>query len=237
MYVKTCFRTLGFSLVQSLSRVLLSATSWTAECQASLSITSSWKDAQTHVHWVGDAIQPLHPLLSPSPSTFSPSQHQGLFQWVSSSHQVAKVLEVQLQISPSNEYSVLISFRTDLFALLAIQGTLKSLLQCHSSEASIQLSLESQFSHPYMTTGKTMALTRQTFVGKVMSLYFKMLSRLVITFLPMSKHLLIPWLQVTICSDFGAQENPLGQNVTEWNKISQLIIFKKISQSLALYAP
>ena len=83
----------------------------------------------------------------------------------------------------------------DWFDLLALQGTLKSLLQCHSSEASIQLSLESQFSHPYMTTGKTMALTRQTFVGKVMSLLFNMLSRLVIVFLARSKCLLISWVQ------------------------------------------
>ena len=112
----------------------------------------------------------------------------------------------------------LISFRIDWLDLLAVQGTLKSLLQHHSSRASVlQYSafLMVQLSHLYTSTGKTMALTRQTFVGKVMSLYFKMLSRLVITFLPMSKHLLIPWLQVTICSDFGAQENPLGQNVTE----------------------
>ena len=100
-----------------------------------------------------------------------------------------------LSISPSSEYLRLISFRTDWLNLFAVQGTLKSLLQCHSSEASIQLSLESQFSHPYMTTGKTMALTRQTFVGKVMSLLFNMLSRLVIVFLARSKCLLISWVQ------------------------------------------
>ena len=82
---------------------------------------------QTHVHWVSDAIQPSHPLLSPSPPAFNLSQHQSLFQWVSSSHQVAKKLEFQLQISPSNEYSGLISFRMDWFDL-AVQGTLKSLL-------------------------------------------------------------------------------------------------------------
>ena len=112
--------------------------------------------------------------------------------------QVAKVLELQLQISPSNEYSELISFRIDWFDLLAVQGTLESLLQHHSSKASIlRCSAFSmvQFLHPYMTTGKTIALTRWTFVGKVMSLLFNMLSRLVIAFLPRSKYLWISWLQ------------------------------------------
>ena len=101
-------------------------------------------------------------------------------------------------ISPSNEHPGLISFRMDWLDLLAVQGTLKSLLQHHSSKASI-LRLSAfftvQLSHPYMTTGKTVALTRRTFVGKVMSLLFKMLSRLVITFLPRSDCLLISWLQ------------------------------------------
>ena len=102
-----------------------------------------------------------------------------------------------LSISPSNEYSGLISFRMDWLDLLAVQGTLKS-LQHHSSKTSIlQLSafFIAQLSHPYMTTGKTIALTKRTFVGKVMSLLFNMLSRLVMTFLPRSKHLLISWLQ------------------------------------------
>ena len=101
-------------------------------------------------------------------------------------------------ISPSNEYSGLISFRMDWLDLLAFQGTLKSLLQHHSSKGSIlQCSafFIVQLSHPYMTTGKTITLTRQTFVGKVMSLLFNILSRLVLTFLPRSKHLLISWLQ------------------------------------------
>ena len=100
--------------------------------------------------------------------------------------------------SPSIEYSELISFRMDWLDLLAVQGTLKSLLQIHSSKASIlqhSAFFMVQLSHPYMTTGKTIALTRQTFVGKVMSLVFNMLSRLVIAFLPRSKHLLISWLQ------------------------------------------
>ena len=106
--------------------------------------------------------------------------------------------QFQRHISPSNEYSGLISFRIDWLDLLAVQEILKSLLQHRISEASIlQLSVffMAQFSHPYMTTGKTTALTRQTFVGKVMSLLLNMLSRLVITFLPRSKHLLISWLE------------------------------------------
>ena len=153
---------------------------------------------QTHIHWVCDAIQPSHPLLSPSLPALNLSQHQGLFKWVSSSHQVAKVLDFQLQHRPSNEHSGLISFRMDWLDLLAVEGTLKSLLQYHNSKASIlQCSafFIVQLSHPYMTTGKTIALTRWTFVGKVMSLPFNMLSRLVVTFLPRSKHLLISWLQ------------------------------------------
>ena len=103
-----------------------------------------------------------------------------------------------VSISPSNEYSGLISFRIDWFDLLAVQGTLKSLLQHNSSKASIlwrSAFFTVQLSHPYMTTGKTIALTRWTFVDKVMSLLFNMLSRLVITFLPRSKRLLISWLQ------------------------------------------
>ena len=132
---------------------------------------------QTHVFWVGDAIQLSHPLSSPSPPALNLSEHQGLFQWVSSSHQVAKVLEFQLgsfSISPSSEHSRLIFFRMDWLDLLAVQGTLKSLLQ-HSSKASIlwcSAFLIVQLSHPYMTTGRTIALTRGTFVDKVMSLLF-----------------------------------------------------------------
>ena len=107
-------------------------------------------------------------------------------------------MEFQFSISPSNEHPGLISFRMDWLDLLAVQGTLKSLLQHHSSKASVRRCsafFTVQLSHPYMTTGKTTALTRQTFVGKAMSLLFNMLSRLVITFLPRSKRLLISWLQ------------------------------------------
>ena len=137
---------------------------------------------QTHVQWVSDAIQPSHPLSSPSPPAFNLSQHQGLFQWVSSLHHVAKVLEFQLQ-HQSFQWTPprLISFRMDWFDLLAVQGTLKSLLQHHSSKASTlwrSAFFIVQLSHPYMTTGKTIALTRWTFVGKVMFLLFNMLSRL-----------------------------------------------------------
>ena len=150
---------------------------------------------QTHDHWVGDAIQPSHPLSLPSLPTFNLSQHQGLFQWVSSLHQY---WSFSFNISPSSEHSGLISFGMDWLDLLAVQETLKSLLQHHSSEASIlwrSAFFTVQLSHPYMTTGKTIALTRWTFVGKVMSLLLNMLSRLVITFLPRSKRLLISWLQ------------------------------------------
>ena len=136
--------------------------------------------ACTHVHWVSDAIQPSHPLSSSSPA-FNLSQHQGLFQWVSSSHQVAKVLEFQLQHQPF-QWTFRTDFRIDWFELLAVQETLKSLLQHCSSKASIlwcSAFFTVQLSHPYMTTGKTIALTRWTFVGKVMSLLFNMLSRLV----------------------------------------------------------
>ena len=142
---------------------------------------------QTHVHWVGDAIQPSQPLSSPSPPAFNLSQHQGLFQWVSSSHQVATVLKFSLNISPYNEYSGLISFRMDWLDLLAVQGTLKSLLQHHSSKASfLQCSpfFIVQLSHPYMTTGKTMDLARCAFVDRMMSLLFYILSRFVISFFP-----------------------------------------------------
>ena len=133
----------------------------------------------------------------PSPPAFNLSQDQGLFQWVSSSHQVAKVLEFQLQ-HQSFQRILRTDFLSDeLVNLLAVQGTLKSLLQHHSSKASIlwcSAFFIVQLLHPYMTTGKTIALTRRTFFGKVMSLLFNMLSRLLITFLPRSKRLLISWL-------------------------------------------
>ena len=153
---------------------------------------------QTHVHQVRDAIQPSHPLLSPSPPAPNPSQHQGLFQWVNSPMRWPKYWNFRFSISSSNEHPGLVSFRVDCLDLLAVQGTLKSLLQHHSSKTSILWRSDFfivQRSYPPMTTGKTIALTRRTFVGKVMSLLLNMLSRLVITFLPRSKRLLISWLQ------------------------------------------
>ena len=155
------------------------------------------KITQIHVYWVSDAIQPSHPLSFPSPPALSASQHQSLFQWVNSSHEVAKYWSFSFSTIACKEIPGLISFRMDWLDLLAVQGTLKSLLQHHSSKASIlrcSAFFAVQLSHPYMTTGKAIALTRWTLVGKVMYLLLNMLSRLVITFLPRSKHLLISWL-------------------------------------------
>ena len=149
------------------------------------------KFTETHAHWVGDAFPPLHLLSSSSPPAFNISQQQGLFKWVI---RWPKYWSFSFSISPSNEYSGLISFRMGCLDLLAIQGTLKSLLQYHSSKSLIlqhSTFFIVQISYPYMTTGKTIALTRWTFVVKVISLLFNMLSRLVITFLPSSKRLLI----------------------------------------------
>ena len=160
---------------------------------ASLSITNSWSLLKL-MSIESVMASPSHPLSSPSPPAFSLSQHQGLFQWVSSSHQVAKVLELQLQhqsfqwIFPKG--NILISFRMDWLDLLAVQGTVKSLLQHHSSKASIlqhSAFFMVQFSHPYTAPGKIIALARRTFVRKIMSLLFNTLSRFVIAFLPRSK--------------------------------------------------
>ena len=135
----------------------------------------------THVYWAGDAISPSHPLSPPSPPDVNLSQIK-VFSNESVLHiRQSKYWSFSFNISPSNEYSGLISFRMDWLDLLAVQGTLKSLLQHHSLKASIlQCSafLVVQLLHPYMTTGKTIALTRWTFVGKVMSLLFNMLSGL-----------------------------------------------------------
>ena len=150
--------------------------------------------AQTHVHQVGDAIQPSHPLSSPSPPALNLSSI-GVFSKESVLHiRWPKYWSFSFSISPSSEYSGLISFRMEWLNLLAAQGTLKSLLQHHSSKAAIlwcSAFFTVQLSHQYVITGKSIALTRWTFVGKVMSLLFNMLSRLVIAFLPRSKCLLI----------------------------------------------
>ena len=178
--------------VQSLSRVQLFATPWIAACQASLSITNSQsllKLMPTELVLPSSHLILCHPLLllppiPPSIRVFS-NESTLRMRW-------PKYWSFSFSISPSNEHPGLICFRMDRLDLLAVQGTLKSLLQHNSSEASFfQCSafFAVQLSHPYKTTGKTIALTRWTFVGKVMSLVFNMLSRLVITFLPRSKRL------------------------------------------------
>ena len=189
---------IAFSSVQLLSRVQLFVTPRSPACQASLSINNSWsllklmsiESVMPSNHLI--LCQPLLLLPSISPSIRVFSNESVLHsRW-------PKYWTFSFSISPSNEYSGLISFRVDWLNLLAVQGTLKSLLQHHSSKASIlwcSAFFIVQLSHPYMTTGKTIALTRQAFVDKVMSLLFSMLSRLVITFLPRSKRLLISWLQ------------------------------------------
>ena len=156
------------SSVQSLSRVRFFETPWTAALQASMSITNSRSLLKLMSIRVSDAIQPSHPLSSPSPLAFSLSQHQGLSQRVGSSHQVPKYCS--FSNSPSNEHPGLISFRIDWLDVLAVQGTLKSLLQHHSSKESIlwpSAFFIVQLSHLYMTTRKTIALNRWTFVSNV----------------------------------------------------------------------
>ena len=185
------------SVVQSLSRVQLFATPWTAARQVSLSITSSGsllklmpiESVMPSNHLI--LCHPLLlPLIFPSTRVFS-SELVLCIRW-------PKYWSFSFSISASNEYSGLISYRIDWLDHLAVQGTLKNLLQHHTSKASILQCLAFfivQLSHPYMTTGKTIALTRWTFVGKVMSLLFNMLSRFVIAFLLKNKCLLISWLQ------------------------------------------
>ena len=185
-------------VVQSLSHVQLFAAPWTAARQASLSITISWsllrlmsiELVMPSNHLILCRPLLLMPSIFPSIKVFS-NKSVLLIRW-------PKYWSFSFHISSSNEHWGLISFRMDWLDLLAVHGSLKSLLQHHSSKASV-LSHSAffivQLSHPYMTTGKTIVLTRQTFVGKVMSLLFNMLSRLVITFISRSKHLLISWVQ------------------------------------------
>ena len=179
-----------FSSVQSLSRVQLFVTPWTAAHQASLSITNSRSLLKL---MSVESVMPSNHLILCCPLLLLPSIFPSIR--VFSSESVLRIRwpeywSFSFNISPSNEHSGLISFRMDWLDILAVQGTLKSLLQHHSSRASI-LQRSAFFivrlSHPYMTTGKTIALTRWTFAGKVMSLLFNMLSRLAITFLPRSK--------------------------------------------------
>ena len=171
-------------------------TSWIAALQASVSITNSWNLLMSI-----ESVMPSNHLLLCCSLLLLPSIFPSIRVFSNESVlyiRRPKYWSFSFNISPSNEYSGLISFRMDWLDFLVVQGTLKSLLQHHSSKASIlrcSAFFIVQFSHPYMTTGKTIALTRQTFVDKVMSLLLNMLSRLVITFLPRSKHLLISWLE------------------------------------------
>ena len=187
-----------FSSVQSLSPVRLFATPWTAAQQASLSITysrsslklTSIKSVMPSSHLILCSPLVLLPPIPPSIRVFSNESTLHM--------RCPKYWSLSFSIIPSKEIPGLISFRMDWLDLLAVQGTLKSLLQHHSSNASIlqgSAFFTVQLSHPYMTTGKTIALTRWTFVGKVISLLLNVLSRLVITFLPRSKCLLISWLK------------------------------------------
>ena len=204
--------TQGLSSVQLLSHARRFAMPWTAGRQASLFITNSRsllklksiKSLMPSNHLILCHPLLLLPSIPPSIRVFSNESvlHIG---W-------PKYWSFSFNISPSNEYSGLISFRMDWLDLLAVQGILKSLLQHHSSRASIlrrSAFFIVQLSHPYVTTGKTIALTRQTFVSKVMSLLLNMLSRLVIAFLPKSKCLNF-MAAVTICSDFGAPQNKVS---------------------------
>ena len=187
-----------FCSVQLLSHVWLFATPWTSARQASLSITNSRSLPKLIAI---ELVMPSNHCTVCCPLLLLPSIFPNIrvFSNESALHiRWPKYCSFSFIISPSNEHSGLIPFRMDWLDLLAAQGTLKSLLQHHSSKASIlQCSafFTVQLSHPYMTTGKTIALTRRTFVDKVMSLLFKMLSILIITFLPRSKCLLISWLQ------------------------------------------
>ena len=185
-------------VVQLLSHVPLYETPWIAACQTSLSFTISLsllklmfvELVMTSNHLIFCHSLLLLPSIFPSIRVFS-NESALHIRW-------PKCWSFSFSISPSNEYSGLISFRMDWLDLLAVQGTLKSLFQHHSSKASIlwcSAFFIFQLSHPYMTTGKTIALTRWTCIGKVMSLLLNMLSRLVITFLPRSRRLLISWLQ------------------------------------------
>ena len=197
-YTSMCKISIVFSSVQSLSRVRLLVTPWIAARQASLSITNSRSSLTlTSVKSVMPSSHLIlcHPLLllTPIPPRIRVFSDESTLRmrW-------PKYWSFSLSIIPSKEHPGLISFRMDWLDLLPVQGTLKSLLQHHSSKPSILWHLAFftvQLSHPYTTTGKTIALTRRTFVGKVMSLLLNMLSRLVITFLPRSKRLLISWLQ------------------------------------------
>ena len=185
-------RYIQFSSVQLLSRVQLFVTPWPAARQASLSITNS----QSLLKLVSvESVMPSNHLIFCCPLLLPPSIFPSIRIFSKESAlciRWPKYWSFNFSISPSNEYSGLISFRMDWLDLLAVQGTLKSLLQHHNSEASIlwhSAFFMVQLPHPYMTTGKAIAFTRWTFVGKIMSLLFSIMSRMVIAFCPSSKHL------------------------------------------------
>ena len=185
-------------VIYLLSHVQLFATPWTAAHQDSLSFTISWDLLKL---FSVESVMPSNHLILCHPLLLLPSIFPSIRVFSNESAlriRWPKHWSFSLSISPSNEYSELISFRIDWFDLLAVQGTLKSLLQHHSFKASVlqrSAFFIAQLSHPYMTTGKTVALTIQSFVGKVMPLFFNMLSGFVVAFLPWSKRLLISWLQ------------------------------------------
>ena len=197
-YICFLYQTTFVRSVQSLSRVQLFVTPWTAACQASLSITNS-RSPPKPISIV--SVMPSNRLILCRPLLLLPSIFPSIMVFSNESAlriRWPKYWSFSFNIIPSNEHPGLISLRMDWLDLLTVQGTLKSLLQHHSSKASIFWHsgfFTVQLSHPYMTTWKTIALTRWTFIGKVMSLLFNMLSRLVITFLQRSKCLLISWLQ------------------------------------------
>ena len=229
-------RNLHFSSVQSFSRVWLFATPWIAARQASLSITNSRcfpklmpiESVMPSSHLI--LCRPLL-LLPPIPPTVRVFSNESALRmrW-------PKYWSFSFSISPSNEHPGLISFRMDWLDLLAVQGTLKSLFQHNSSKASVfrhSAFFTVQLSHPYKTTGKTIALTRQTFVGKVMSLLFNMLSRLVITFLPRSKEPYTLWnLRATglgFASDWSTHSAPCTRgSISSYQSTQNNLLFRMV---------
>ena len=214
-------KALQFSSVQSLSRGRLFASPWTAASQASLSITNSWSSLKlTSIK----SMMPSSHLILCHPLLLLPPIPPSI--WVFSNELTLrmrwpKYWSFRFSILPSKEHPGPISFRIDWLDLVAVQGTLKSLLQHHSSKASIlrhSAFFTVQLSYPYMTTGKTIALNRRTFVGKVMSLLFNILSRFVIAFLPRSKRLLILWLQSPAAVILEPPKIILGQRNKQMNR-------------------
>ena len=202
----------GFLYIQFSSSVMSDSLwcPWISACQAFLSITNSWSllNSCPSSPWCHSTISSYVIPFFPCPQSFSASGSFPMSQFLHIKW--PKYWIFSFSISPSNECSGLISFRMGWLDLLVVQGTLKSLLQHHSSKAPIlwcSAFFMVQLSHPYMTTGKTIALTRCTLVGKVMSLLFNMLSKLVIAFLPRGKHLLNSWPQSPFAVSLGAPKN------------------------------